>query len=65
MMIAKGKYLKFSQLSFKGNVWRSVWRFCMWIVGLKRDETGFNIFNIACVQTHPSLAKKRHRLYTD
>ena len=37
----------------------------MWILGLKRDETGFNIFNVACVQTHPSLAKKRHRLYTD
>ena len=26
---------KFSQLIFQGNVWRSVWRICMWILGLK------------------------------
>ena len=39
-MITKGKNLwsvsiKFSQLMFEGNVWRSVWRICIWIVGLK------------------------------
>ena len=39
----------------------------MWIVGLKRDETGFNIFNVACVQMYPPLSKKKqtssiHRL---
>ena len=27
--------IKFSQLIVKGNVWRSVWRICMWILGLK------------------------------
>ena len=26
---------KFSELIFQGNVWRSVWRICMWILGLK------------------------------
>ena len=26
---------KFSQLNPKGNVWRAVWRICMWISGLK------------------------------
>ena len=26
--------IKFSQLIHKGNVWRSVWRICMWILGL-------------------------------
>ena len=38
-MITKEKMLwsaiKFSQLILKGNVWRSVWRICMWIMGLK------------------------------
>ena len=28
-------YIKFSQLILKGNVWRSVWRICMLILGLK------------------------------
>ena len=28
-------FIKFSQLILKGNVWRSVWRICMWILGLK------------------------------
>ena len=28
-------YIKFSQLILKGNVWRSVWRICMLIFGLK------------------------------
>ena len=27
-------FIKFSQLILKGNVWRSVWRICMWILGL-------------------------------
>ena len=27
--------IKFSQLILKGNVWRSVWRIWMWILGLK------------------------------
>ena len=27
--------IKFSQLILQGNVWRSVWRICMWILGLK------------------------------
>ena len=39
-MITKEKmpccFIKFSQLILKGNVWRSVWRICMWILGLKR-----------------------------
>ena len=28
-------FIKVSQLILKGNVWRSVWRICMWIMGLK------------------------------
>ena len=31
----------------------------MWILGLKRDEKGFNIFIVACVQMHPPLSKKK------
>ena len=38
-MITKEKtpwcFIKISQLILKGNVWRSVWRICMWILGLK------------------------------
>ena len=39
-MIMKEKmpwcFIKFSQLIIlKGNAWRSVWRICMWILGLK------------------------------
>ena len=38
-MITKEKIpwsvIKFSQLILKGNVWRSVWRICMWILGFK------------------------------
>ena len=38
-MITKEEMLwsdnKFSQLIVEGNVWRSVWRICMWILGLK------------------------------
>ena len=38
-MITKEKlpwcFIKFSQLILKGNVWRSVWRIHMWILGLK------------------------------
>ena len=28
-------FIKFSQLILKENVWRSVWRICMWMLGLK------------------------------
>ena len=31
--------IKFSQLIVKGDVWRSVWRICMWILGLKGLKT--------------------------
>ena len=38
-MITKEKmprsFIKFSQVILKRNVWRSVWRICMWILGLK------------------------------
>ena len=38
-MITKAKIprsvIKLSQLILKGNVWRSVWRICMLILGLK------------------------------
>ena len=27
--------IKFSRLILQGNVWRSVWRICLWILGLK------------------------------
>ena len=28
-------FIKFSRLILKGDIWRSVWRICMWILGLK------------------------------
>ena len=28
-------FIRVSQLVRKGNVWRPVWRICMWILGLK------------------------------
>ena len=28
-------FFKFSQVILKGSVWRTVWRICMWILGLK------------------------------
>ena len=34
-----GSFIKSSQLILKGNVWRSVWRICMWILGLKGLKT--------------------------
>ena len=34
-------FMKFSRLSLKGNVWRSVWRICMWILGLKTRVNNF------------------------
>ena len=38
-MITKEKmpwfFIKLSQLILKENVWRSVWRICMWMLGLK------------------------------
>ena len=34
-------FTKFSQLILKGNVWRSVWRICMWILGLKGLITAY------------------------
>ena len=50
-MITKEKmpwcFIKFSQLILKGNVWRSVWRICMWILGLK----GLNLFYLLEVFT--------------
>ena len=36
----------------------------MWILGLKADETGLNIFNVAYVQTHPPLSKKNDLVCT-
>ena len=33
--------MKFSRLFLKGNVWRSVWRSCMWILGLKARVNNF------------------------
>ena len=34
--------IKFSQLILKGNEWRSVWRICMWILGLRLVHTSNN-----------------------
>ena len=31
-------FIKFSQLILKVDVWRSVWRICMWILGLKGSK---------------------------
>ena len=45
--------IKFSQLIVKGNVWRSVWRICMWILGLKgltlRILSRLGSFAVICV----------------
>ena len=30
-----GSFIKFSQLILKGNLSRSVWRICLWILGLE------------------------------
>ena len=44
-------FIKFSQLILKGNVWRSVWRICMCILGLKglriplQKDTLFKMLN--------------------
>ena len=38
-------FIKFSQLILKGNVWRSVWRICMWILGFK----GLRDIEIQCI----------------
>ena len=35
-------FIKFSQLILKGNVWRSVWRICTWILGLKGLRNSFD-----------------------
>ena len=69
-MITKEKMLwsaiKFSQLILKGNVWRSVWRICMWILGLKglnsfrnttRPLEGTQILFL-CLKTHFSNLKE-------
>ena len=36
-------FIKFSQLILKGNVWRSVWRICKWILGLKVARYSFSV----------------------
>ena len=45
--------IKFSQLIVKGDVWRSVWRICMWILGLKglmlRILSRLGSFAVICV----------------
>ena len=58
-MITKEKmpwcFITFSQLILKGNVWRSVWRICMWILGLKglklrgwqKDKQNFVSFSLS------------------
>ena len=38
-------FIKVSQLILKGNVWRSVWRICMWILGFK----GLRDIEIQCI----------------
>ena len=70
-MIMKDKmpwcFIKFSQLILKGNVWRSVWRICMWILGLKglmltKDTDGLKLQQrwreaVKYPQRHGSLLK--------
>ena len=60
-------FIKFSQLILKGNVWRSVWRICMWILGLKglmltKDTDGLKLQQrwreaVKYPQRHSSLFK--------
>lgn len=41
-MITKEKcfdfFMKLSQLFLDGNVWRSIWRLCMWILGVSAQD---------------------------
>ena len=57
-MITKEKIpwsvIKFSQLILKGNVWRSVWRICMLILGLKGLTIVFCDFPCHCHILNPS-----------
>ena len=57
-MITKEKIpwsvIKFSQLILKGNVWRSVWRICMLILGLKRVNYCICDFPCHCHSLNPS-----------
>ena len=47
-------FIKFSQLILKGNVWGSVWRICMLILGLKglsskrEDNENEKVVNTSC-----------------
>ena len=36
-----GSFIKFSQLILTGNEWRSVWRICKWMLGLKERIRNF------------------------
>ena len=63
-MITKEKILwsviKLSQLILKGNVWRAVWRICMWIVGL---EGFFKLKIILLTNLQSKSNNSFHRTY--
>ena len=41
-------FIKFSQIILKGDVWRSVWRICLWILGLKGLNFIFHLQGVKC-----------------
>ena len=52
-------FIKFSQLIHEGNVWRSVWRICMWILGLKGLTSMNWSFSGSQWTTHPRTDRER------
>ena len=59
-IINKGKnlrsFIKFSKQILKGNAWKSVWRICMWILGLK----GIRISLQISLSENPGSLKDLH-----
>ena len=69
-MITKEKMLwsdnKFSQLILEGNLWRSVWRICMWILGLKGLTCcKHNKIDICCRLSWFTMFKRSNLLSND
>ena len=52
-------FIKFPQLILKGNVWRSVWRLCMWILGLKglNEHRVTEVVETKCVIGQPQALR--------
>ena len=51
-------FIKFSQLILKGDVWRSVWRICMSILGLKGLKAIGSCFHLSSYIIHHTFSTK-------